>query len=259
MTDWPIASLDRDPPPTDTIRCWRVLVDQIDPATEFDLRSVMDDGERMRASRFLHASDRRSFAAAHAGLRLVLAAALGAKCHEFRFGSGLFGKPVLEDGAVEFNLSHSGGVVLIALAKELAIGADVEQIRPLPDRHAIVNNYLHRSEAADLNALPEAEAGLAFFRCWARKEAVTKALGLGLSLPLDRYRVSCRPDMPPELLALEGDDQTASWSIIDIDPSPSSILTHFGALAARAKPLEVSCRTLDLEDALASSQLYSTG
>ena len=123
-------------------------------------------------------------------------------------------------------VSNADPAVKAALAKELAIGADVEQIRPLPDRHAIVNNYLHRGEAADLNALPEAEAGLAFFRCWARKEAVTKALGLGLSLPLDRYRVSCRPDMPPELLALEGDDQTSfSWSIIDIDPSPSSILT----------------------------------
>jgi hypothetical protein len=73
-----------------------------------------------------------------------------------------------------------------------------------------------------------------------------------MSLPLDRYRVSCRPDVRAELLAFEGADETVPfWSVIDMDPSPCPNLTHFGALAARTTPIEVSYGTLDLADALA--------
>jgi 4'-phosphopantetheinyl transferase len=251
MTDWPVMSPDRTVPPAQTLRCWRVIVDSIDDRARQELHAILDEDETARASRFVKASDRRSFTAAHAGLRLVLAAALGRDARGFRFTRGDVGKPGLPDCAVEFNLSHSGGIVLIAIASSIEIGADVELIRPMKDRPAITREFLHPGEAADLAALSEAEAELAFFRCWTRKEAVSKALGLGLSLPLNEFRVSCRPGAPAELLHLPPDETPSeSWSLIDLpDPGPS----HVGAVAARHRPLVLSCRTLDLAKTLAES------
>ena len=249
MTAWPVVSPDRSLPPPQTVRCWRVIVDAIDDRVLSALRAIMDEDECARADRFVKASDQRSFTSAHAGLRLLLAAALGRDAQAFRFTHGDVGKPMLSDRAVEFNLSHSGGIVLVALATGIEIGADVEQIRAMRDRPAITREFLHPGEAADLASLPETQAELAFFRCWARKEAVSKALGLGLSLPLNEFRVSCRPDAPPELLSLAGDaEPTKNWSLIDlVEPGPS----HVGAIAARHRPLALSCRTLDLATAFA--------
>lgn len=173
---------------------------------------------------------------------------LGGEPRELSFGQNAYGKPALAGhDRVQFNMSHSGGIVLIALASDLSIGADVELVRPLADRADIVRRFLHPGEASDMAGLSEAAAELAFFRCWSRKEAVTKALGLGMTLPLNKYRVSCRPDAEPSLLELEGEASPADWSVIDLDaPGPS----HAGAIAARSKNLTVSCRTFDPAAAL---------
>ena len=107
----------------------------------------------------------------------------------------------------------------------------------------LARRFLHPGEVADLAMLTGRAAELAFFRCWTRKEAVAKALGLGLSLPLDQYRVSCRPDEPARLLVLPDiAPAAAAWSLIDLDPSPD----YVGALAVPLRPIGLVCRTLDL-------------
>ncbi len=231
------------------VRCWRILVDGIGSPTRHALFDFLDDEERRRALRFVRDADQCSYTAAHAGLRLILAAALGGEPRDFTFSRGEFGKPRLAAAnGVEFNMSHSGGIVLIALASALPLGVDVEAVRPLADRSDIVRS-LHSGEARDLAGLPEAEAEAAFFRCWTRKEAVVKALGRGMDLELDRYRVSARPDDAPAVLALEGEPAPRdSWSLIDLDPAPGG---YVGAIAARAKRFTPSCRTLDPAAALA--------
>jgi 4'-phosphopantetheinyl transferase len=168
---------------------------------------------------------------------------LGEAPQSFAFAANEYGKPRLAHArGIGFNMSHSGGVVLIGFARDLAIGVDVEALRDVPERPNIVRRYFHPGEAADFASLSADQAAGTFFRCWSRKEAVVKALGVGMSLDLHRYRVTCLPGAAPEVLALEGDAEAAdSWSLIDLDPAPG----HVGAVAARAKPLAVRCLTFD--------------
>ena len=204
---------------------------------------LLSAAERLRAERFRRDADRLSFTAAHGTLRLLLAAMLGAEPRALAFAANAYGKPrLVPDRAIEFNMSHSGGIVLIAFARRIPIGVDVEARRPLAERADIVQRFFHPGEAADFASLPPADADAAFFRCWSRKEALVKALGLGLSLDLHRYRVACLPGARAEVLALEGEDAPQQeWSLIDLDPGPG----HVGALAARHRPLQVHCAAFD--------------
>jgi len=229
-------------PERGTVWCWRVLVEQLPDDLLAKLAALLCRDEQERAMRFVRRADRRSFTAAHGALRLLLAAALGRRPREMRLAANRAGKPLLADGSIEFNLSHGGEVVLVALASERPVGVDVERLRPMPDRDAIIRRFLHRGEAADMAELSGVEADLAFFRCWTRKEAVTKALGLGMSLPLERYRVSCRPGMPAQLLALDGTGPPpAHWWMRDLEPAAD----HVGAIAVPAEQTALVCRTLD--------------
>ena len=111
------------------------------------------------------------------------------------------------------------------------------------ERVDLTERFFHAGEVADLSTLPQAEVESAFFRCWTRKEAIVKALGLGLSLDLDRFRVSCLPGVPPELLiAAEASPPAAAWSMFDLIPAPA----HVGAIAVPQRPMTLVCRTLDL-------------
>lgn len=197
----------------------------------------MSDEEQARARRFVQVHDRYSFTAAHGVLRVLLGAMLRASPRSFTFALNPNGKPRLEPSrGVAFNMSHSGGVVLIGFARGLEIGVDVEALRPVHERDAIVARYFHPDEAVDFARIHPAEAQNAFFRCWSRKEAVVKALGVGMSLDLDRYRVTCSPGEPPAVLALEGDDAPREqWSLLDLNLGAG----HVGAVAARRRPLQV--------------------
>ena len=230
-------------PPAAHALCWRIAVGDIDAAAHALLFGLLSAGERVRAERFRAAADRLSFTAAHGTLRLLLAAMLGERPQSLAFAANAWGKPrLVPDRAIEFNMSHSGGIVLTALARHLPIGVDVEAMRPFAERADIVQRYFHPGEAADLATVPPADAEAAFFRCWSRKEAVVKALGLGMSLDLHRYRVACLPGARAEVLALEAEAAPQqNWSLIDLDPGPG----YVGALAARHRPLRVERAAFD--------------
>jgi len=247
--DWPLAPPDAAMPPTGTVRCWQIRSSEVPAGRMAALTALLSPEEQSRADRLRRAEDRRNFIAAHAGLRLLTAAALGRRAAEIQFAQADGGKPVLADRQLEFNLSHSGEMVLIAVASALPVGIDVERRRTVADRAAIAQRFLHPGEAADLASLPEREAELAFFRCWVRREAVAKALGFGLSLPPDRFCVSCRADEPARLLALSGSGPAPpDWSLIELMAGAH----YVAALAVPSPRMAVKCRTLDLTAALAA-------
>ncbi len=223
--------------------CWKIAVGEIADAAHRALFALLSDEEQARARRFVRAEDQQSFTAAHGALRLLLGAMFDVAPQSLAFAANAYGKPSLAPGrGVDFNMSHSGGIVLIGFARRIAIGVDVEARRMMTERAAIVRRYLHPGEAADFARVPPAEAEDAFFRCWSRKEAVVKALGLGMSFDLHRYRVAVIPGTKPDVLALEGDDAPQeNWSLIDLDPAPG----HVGAIAARRRPLNVICAAFD--------------
>ncbi|MDB5411465.1 MAG: 4-phosphopantetheinyl transferase [Rhodospirillales bacterium] len=227
--------------PAPAAECWSIAVDGIDETGVRDLSGLLDDAERSRAARFHRAEDRRRHVVARCAARVILAAALRRRPSEIRFVTGDAGKPALVDGALEFNLSHSGAFVVIAVSEFGPIGIDVEEIRPMPDRDAIAQRYFHPGEVADLRSLTEPEATLAFFRCWTRKEAVSKALGLGLGLALDDYCVSCLPWEGARLREMAGDAAPGRWSIRDLTLG----MGYAAAVAAPVASLELIHRRLD--------------
>ncbi len=196
--------------------------------------------ERERASRFHFDWDRKRFILSHGSLRAILGHYLDLPPEAIVFGLGEHGKPNLDpvpnNAGTRFNLSHSGDLVLIAVARQSEVGVDVEKIRPEIELERLAKRFFSADEAEGLMAL---ESGLrlqAFFRCWTRKEAYIKAHGKGLSIPLNQFRVSLEPDVLPALLAnWEDPQETYRWSIHDIDLGEE----YLGALAVEGKQKQI--------------------
>jgi 4'-phosphopantetheinyl transferase len=159
--------------------------------------------ERARAQALRVEAARQSFVGSRAHLRHTLARYVGAGPAELRFETGEYGKPGLAGaGELRFSLSHSADLALLAVTSGREVGVDLEWHRSLPEARDIVAAHFARTEAAALAALPDAAFTPAFFDCWTRKEAFIKALGLGLSFPLNAFAVSL--GQPALLLELHG-------------------------------------------------------
>src|SRR5207248_1406414 len=109
-----------------------------------------------------------------------------------------------------FNVSHSGDLALIAFASLPDVGIDVEAIRPDFATSEIAERFFSPGEVENLLALPVPEQTEAFFQCWTRKEAYIKAVGEGLSIPLDSFDVEFRPGKEAQLVEIRGGVERAS-------------------------------------------------
>ncbi|MBL8341589.1 MAG: 4'-phosphopantetheinyl transferase superfamily protein [Rubrivivax sp.] len=184
-----LASLDNPPWPGET------------------LRAALEPAELARAERFHFERHRRHFIHARGLLRHLLARALGSDPHALRFAFGPQGKPGLEapeqtgPRTLDFNLSHSGGLGVVALSDGASVGVDIEAPRAVPELLAIARQNFAAGELATLQALPAGQQPDAFLACWTRKEAFVKALGGGLSVALDSFEVSLDPRQPAQLLS----------------------------------------------------------
>src|SRR6185295_10633961 len=174
-----------------------------------EFRATLEAGELERAGRFHFEKHRRHFVVGRGGLRYVLARYLDLKPEEFRFSYGEYGKPALEE--IQFNMSHSHGVALFAVARDRELGVDVEHVRADFASEDIAQRFFSRVEVAAFNALQKEEQVAGFFRCWTRKEAYIKAIGRGLSEPLDAFDVTLAPGEAAALLRAERGDVTR-WS-----------------------------------------------
>src|SRR5205823_2540060 len=162
--------------------------------------------------------DREYFIVGRGSLRLLLGEYLSLQPEAVPLWYTSFGKPGLSGEAagssVKFNVSHSGGLMLAAVARHREVGVDVERVRPDVNWRELAGRYFAPAEVAALDAQSTAQQLRAFFACWTRKEAYVKAHGLGMSLPLDRFSVSVAPDGPAELLAAEHDPaQLGRWDL----------------------------------------------
>jgi 4'-phosphopantetheinyl transferase len=152
------------------------------------LTHLLGVDERARAARFRFPRDRRRFVVRRGRLRQLLADTVGRAPEALRFTENSHGKPILAEGP-PFSLSHSADMMMLAIG-DADVGCDVEWIDPALDWPPLAQSFFTPGERAALAALPPEAARRAFFACWARKEAFVKALGLGLSYPLDAFDVS---------------------------------------------------------------------
>ena len=199
---------------------WRVGLIQPERVIQ-SYRELLDTNEVERADRFYFAKDRNRFTVARGVLRQLLGTSLTLDPREIRFVYGPQGKPSLaapqSSSGLRFNLSHSGEVALVAMSHNLELGIDVEQVRADFASGEIATRFFSPEECAKLETLPAHESVDAFFNCWTRKEAYIKALGEGLSVPLDSFEVAFGPGVPAALLQVRvNPGEVDRWSLYDI-------------------------------------------
>jgi len=210
--------------PRDEVHVWLTRVGW--PPTHIrELADVLSLAERQKVKRLRFPLDRERHVIGRGLVRVVLGRILDTRPDSLNYVYNDFGKPYLRDAPngrhLQFNISHSGDIVLIALADDRQVGVDVERIRHDLELEEIARRSFSSGEQADLGVLPAGERHNAFFRCWSRKEAFIKARGEGLSLPLDRFDVSVRVGDSAALLATRPDPLEASrWVIRDLDVGP---------------------------------------
>lgn len=214
------------------VHVWRVSLD-VPPETPARLLALLGPEEREQAERLRTEDLRRRFIVRRARLREILARYVAAAPAAIRFDRGASGKPSLappwSDSRIEFSASHSAETALVAVGLGHPLGVDIERVRPLPDFRDLCRSYFASSENEALDRLPDGERLAAFFRTWARKEAVLKALGTGLSLALDQVEVSVEA-APARVAAIRGDQGlAAAWRLEDLHAAPG-----FAAALARA-------------------------
>jgi len=192
------------------------------------LRARLCDAERQRAGRFRFERDRRRFIVARARLRELLAARLGVPPEALELAYGKNGKPGLTqryaDSGWRFNVAHCDDVALYAFSRDSDIGVDIEAIRAVREADGIAARFFSRHENETYAALSLRDKPLGFLNCWTRKEAVVKALGDGLSMPLDGFDVSLAPGEPAQILRIEsryGDGR--GWRLHSFCPLPGFI------------------------------------
>ena len=121
-------------------------------------------------------------------------------------------------------------MALYAFTLDCELGVDVEQLRDLDDPESIAARFFSTAETSELLSLKPDERGLAFFRCWTRKEAYVKAIGEGLEIPLDSFQVTLLPDAPARFVQMASHLGTASdWTLHHLELAPG----YVGALAYR--------------------------
>jgi len=210
------------------VHVWFVELAGPGDSVETCFQSLSAD-ERERASRFRFEHLRTAFTLSRGILRVLLGRYLAIEPGRIRFAYGPRGKPRLAfpESRLEFNLAHSGKFAAYAFAVGCEPGVDIEEVRHISEQENIVSRFFSREECEEWMALDAAERDEAFFRCWTRKEAYIKAVGDGLSMPLDSFRVSLRPGVPALLTAAAGDPAAGSWSLYTLAPGDG----YAGALA----------------------------
>ncbi len=206
-------------PGSDEIHLWCADVANLRHCSDAFMR-VLSPSEQASARRHVRDADRLLSVCSRGMLRTVLAAYLGARPPNLDFILGPHCKPALAgDSGLSFNLSHSGELVLLAVSGRGAnVGVDVELRRDIQDWQRLAERHCHPVEVAELLSMDPHKGQHAFFDCWTRKEAVAKALGLGLTLPLHSFCVGVASSSDVQLL--EGPwlpEQDRPWLISQLD------------------------------------------
>lgn len=197
------------------VHLWRA---PLEPTAE--LREMLSPSEWIRAERFHFARDRERFIATRGLLRSILAEYLDADPRELLFRAGPHGKPELESAgsSLRFNLSHSDGLMLLAVTHGRDLGVDLEFMRHDLPFETLADHYFDPEDAWDLRLLPAAERAWKFYDVWTCTEARLKAHGVGMA---DGFQV-VEPDR---------------WSLLKLTPAAG----YAAALAVDGGDFQLEC------------------
>ncbi|RDI43778.1 4'-phosphopantetheinyl transferase sfp [Aquicella lusitana] len=198
------------------IHIWSAHLALTPEQEEAQLRLLSPD-ENERAQRFQFPIHRQHFIAARSTLRKILGVYLNTSPQDIRFVYTEHKKPLLAHPAyarLKFNMAHSHDIAVYAFALDQMVGIDIEKIKTTYNA-AIAKRYFSQQENAALEQLSGKEQINGFFRLWSRKEALVKAAGKGLFIPLSSFSVSL--DKKCETVQLEGE----TWTLLSLALHPA--------------------------------------
>lgn len=215
----------------DRVAAWWLPLEWVGDADWHRLEALLIDEERARAERFHFERDKLVYIAAHAICRGLLSYCTGHAPQGWRFSVEDHGKPELicpvEGPRLRVNISHTRGLAAVALTVDHDIGVDVEWLQRDTPTEKLAERVFAEKERRTLAAAPEAEKINTFLTFWTLKEAYVKAIGKGLSQPLDAFAFDL------ERLRIQFEDRSvddpAKWHFARYRPSPE----HLMALAIR--------------------------
>ena len=198
-------------------------------AGEEDLALLPPD-EVARAEQLRVAGPRLRFVRSRTLLRTVLAAYTGLPPRELRFAPRGQGKPALrEEAAVRFNLSRTDAEWMLAVAADREVGVDVERVDRRIDADALAARLFSVREREILRKLAGSAKTGAFFRAWACREAVVKAMGEGMFSHSHRFEVEADPGRPVAAWAADGGEFPWWLGVAPAGPDHVAVLAAEGA------------------------------
>jgi 4'-phosphopantetheinyl transferase len=201
---------------TTEIHLWCAFYDEInDAALLAAYFELLSDPERLMAPRFYFPKDRRRYLVTRALARTVLSKYAPVAPKEWEFKANARGRPEIVNECaaarnLSFNITHTDGLIILAVAHDRQLGVDVENVLSRQASIAIADRYFAATEVAALRALPPDQQQQRFYEYWTLKESYIKARGEGLAIALDAFsfRVS---DGPLEMTVHAIDDQSRRW------------------------------------------------
>ena len=230
---------------SDAVHIWEAPILVSDERAK-GLINLLSPDERNRAEQFRFKVDRNKFIAAKSFLRTTLGYYLQMPPKDLEFLSSPYGKPLLvsRNGKPQyaFNLSHSNNLVLMAISSGVELGIDVEYVQPIFETDQIVSRYFGENEIELYLKAPEVDRKDLFFWLWTRKEAFIKAIGKGLSLPLNEFDISNLLD-GNKLEFKDNNGVASSWYFYTLDTSAG----YKAALVVKSRDVNVSYSTTQLQ------------
>jgi 4'-phosphopantetheinyl transferase len=221
------------------IQVWGLALDIEGPELARAL-ALLSDEERIRADRLVSDQHRRRFIAAHAGLRWVLSRYDPRHPAHLLIERTSAGKPYLrETPSVRFNLSHSHGRALVAVATDRAVGIDLEKVRPDVDVLRLARRFLSTQDQAYIEGDGPMQRHERFLQTWVAREAVAKADGTGIKFPIHHDHVEMTGGGAEGRLVREDRESEEPVRLIRFLPLESGWI---GAVSAEGADWTVVCR-----------------
>jgi 4'-phosphopantetheinyl transferase len=232
MTSWPRSPVEL-PALQNNIHIWAVRLDDATVDLDLDL-DLLSPEERERLARFKFERDRRRYLVAHIALHDILRRYLPSEPARVSFDIGANGKPRLPHAPassdVEFNLSHSHEMALLAVCHKREVGIDIEYVKEDFECQEVAERFFSAREIVAMRGLPVSLQRQAFFKCWTSKEAFLKAKGTGLSGALDEVEITLTAADQVRITA-----GVPGWSLSEVDP----IDGYEGALVVANAPVPI--------------------
>ncbi len=176
---------------------------------------ILNSEEKARANRFYFDKHKRRFSTSRTAVRIILSRYLNIPPEQLEFTYNPQGKPsVINSQKLQFNLSHTEDLALLAVGKNYSLGVDIERYSARP-YEGIAEHLFSEQELQDLIKAPQALKAALFFHVWAQKEAFIKACGLGLSYPTKEFTV---PTIFPSKQLVEDNLHNTTWQLRSFMP-----------------------------------------